>query len=359
MATKAQNQITIVDLTDAYSVMLSMDAVALNGGVSTLGSSQSVTVYVSAYRGAEQLTPSVAAPTCPANVSASVGSAVSSRIPVTVTFAAALSAAGKVTIPVTVDDITVSKEFSYAIAFTGQTGGTGAAGRGISAQTTQYQTSSGGTTVPTGAWSDSVPSVSAGQYLWTRVTTSYTSGDPTYSYSVARTGTNGASVTVSSQSVTYAKSGSGTTAPADSAFTSSSPVATATGEYLWTKTVVTYSDGKSTKAYSVAAHGATGAKGDKGDTGDKGDKGDDGDDAILIAITSNNGVIFKNSSGTTTLTAHVYKGGAELTGNALSALGAVKWYKDGGSTAVGTGVTLTVTASGVSDKAVYEARLEG
>ena len=235
MATKAQNQITIVDLTDAYSVMLSMDAAALNGGVSTLGSSQSVTVYVSAWRGAEQLTPTVGTPSCPTNVSASVGSASNSRVPVTITFAAALSAAGKVTIPVTVDDVTVSKEFSYAIAFTGATGATG---------------------------------------------------------------------------------------------------------------------GK-------------GDKGDKGDTGatggkgDKGDKGDAGNDAILIAITTNNGVVFKNSSGSTTLTAHVYKGGVELTGSALSALGTVKWYKDGSSTAAGTGATLAVSAASVTDKAVYEARLEG
>ena len=83
-----------------------------------------------------------------------------------------------------------------------------------------------------------------------------------------------------------------------------------------------------------------------------------GADAITMAITTNNGNIFKNSTGSTVLTAHVYKAGAEVTGSALTALGSIKWYKDGGSTAVGTGATLTVNASDVSSKAVYTAQLE-
>ena len=58
------------------------------------------------------------------------------------------------------------------------------------------------------------------------------------------------------------------------------------------------------------------------------------------------------------MTAHVYVAGAEVTGSALSALGTIKWYKDGGSSAVGTGTTLTVSASSVTNKAVYSAQLE-
>ena len=62
-------------------------------------------------------------------------------------------------------------------------------------------------------------------------------------------GANGTSVTVKSTSVTYAVSTSGTTAPASgwSATIPSVPV----GQYLWSKTVVTYSDGKSTTTHSV------------------------------------------------------------------------------------------------------------
>lgn len=78
-----------------------------------------------------------------------------------------------------------------------------------------------------------------------------------------------------------------------------------------------------------------------------------------MAITSSNGFIFKNTSVATTLTAHVYKGGAEVTGSALSALGTIKWYKDGGATAVASGQTLTISAGDVSSKASYTAQLEG
>jgi hypothetical protein len=78
-----------------------------------------------------------------------------------------------------------------------------------------------------------------------------------------------------------------------------------------------------------------------------------------MSITSNNGITFRNNSGSTTLTAHVWQSGIEVTGTALSALGTIKWYKDGGSTAVGTGSTITISASDVASKAVYTAKLEG
>ncbi len=90
----------------------------------------------------------------------------------------------------------------------------------------------------------------------------------------------------------------------------------------------------------------------------KGDDGVDGQDAILLMIDSSAGNLFKNSNIATTLTAHIYKGGAEVTGSALSALGTIKWYKDGGATAVGTGQTLTISAGDVSDRANYTAQLE-
>lgn len=86
--------------------------------------------------------------------------------------------------------------------------------------------------------------------------------------------------------------------------------------------------------------------------------GQTGEDAITMVITSSNGSIFKNTAIATTLTAHVYKAGAEVTGDALTALGTIKWYKDGASTAAGTGSTLTITAGDVTNKAIYEARLE-
>lgn len=173
----------------------------------------------------------------------------------------------------------------------------------------------------------------------------------TFSYSIAfkgQTGQNGTSVTVSSTSVTYQVGASGTTKPTGewSATVPNVP----NGQFLWTKTVVKYSDGKSTEAYSVSY---------KGTNGSNGSNGKDGLDAITMAITSSGGTIFKNTAIATTLTAHVYKGGVEVTGSALSALGTIKWYKDGGTTSVATGATYTIGAGDITNKATFSAQLEG
>lgn len=127
-------------------------------------------------------------------------------------------------------------------------------------------------------------------------------------------------------------------------------------------------------SYSIAFKGNTGAtgaqgpqgvKGDKGATGDRGPQGATGpqgakgNDAILMAITSSGGTIFKNTAIATTLTAHVYKGGVEVTGATLSSLGTIKWYKNGGTTAVATGQTYSIGAGDVSNKATFSAQLEG
>lgn len=170
----------------------------------------------------------------------------------------------------------------------------------------------------------------------------------TFSFSIAfkgQTGQNGTSVTVSSTSVTYQVGASGTTKPTGEWSTTVPSVPN--GQFLWTKTVVKYSDGKSTEAYSVSYKGTNGSN------------GKDGLDAITMAITSSGGTIFKNTAIATTLTAHVYKGGVEVTGSALSALGTIKWYKDGGTTAVATGATYTIGAGDITNKATFSAQLEG
>lgn len=93
----------------------------------------------------------------------------------------------------------------------------------------------------------------------------------------------------------------------------------------------------------------------------KGDTGDDGEDALTIVIIPSGGTVFKNSSGSKTLTAHVFKGNTELTGTAITALGSVYWYKGAESTTKLNSthsMTLTVQASDVDDSETYEARLE-
>lgn len=112
-------------------------------------------------------------------------------------------------------------------------------------------------------------------------------------------------------------------------------------------------------AYGIAFTGAQGEQGEQGPQGEQGNPGDPGADAIVMVITSSNGTIFKNAAIDTTLTAHVYKGGVELTSTQISALGTVKWYKDGSSAAAGTGLTFKVTAASVNTTMNILAQLEG
>lgn len=80
--------------------------------------------------------------------------------------------------------------------------------------------------------------------------------EKTFTVTNGQNGAPGTSVTISSTSVTYAVSSNGTTAPT-SGWQSTVPTVN-NGQYLWTKTVVNYSDGKSTTAYSVGYKGTNG-----------------------------------------------------------------------------------------------------
>ena len=120
-------------------------------------------------------------------------------------------------------------------------------------------------------------------------------------------------------------------------------------------------------SFAVAKAGETGEKGDPGEPGSPGEKGDPGDpgepgaDAITLSITSSNGTVFKNNSGSTVLTAHVFKGGVEQSitdAGVCGSLGSIKWYKGGSTTAVTTAKTLTVSASDVTNSVAYTCQLE-
>lgn len=349
MPVKASNQKTLMDLTDGYSVILTNDNYTFLGDTDSVSGTQSTTCQIQALQGASQVTCEVGEITTPTGLS--IVSDGKTPIPtLTITATAALKQSGSVTIPVVIGDITINKVFSWAIAFRGQNGQNGQDGEDgtsvtVSSTSVTYHVGTSGTTKPTGQWSTSIPSVPAGRYLWTKTVVNYSDGKSTEAYSVSRSasdGQDGASVTITDTDITYQKSSNGTTPPTGT--WSANIPSTAAGEYLWTRTIVTYSDDTSTTSYSVSRNGSD---------------GQDGADALTLVITSSNGDIFKNTAIATTLTAHVYKGGAEVTGSALTALGTIKWYKDGGTTAVATGQTLTITAGQVQTKATYIAQLEG
>lgn len=89
-------------------------------------------------------------------------------------------------------------------------------------------------------------------------------------------GKNG--VGIHSTAITYAKGVSGTVPPT-TGWVSQVPSVPA-GQYLWTKTVWSYTDNTNETGYSVSKIGEQGAKGDKGDTGPQGLQGPKGDQGI-------------------------------------------------------------------------------
>ena len=341
MAIKAVNQIDVIDLTDGYSVVLTSDSHTFLGTTTSVNGTQTTTTQAMALCGSEQVPCTVGTITCPTGISA-VSDGKSPIPTITITATSALNKSGTITIPIVVNgDITINKTFSFSIAFKGQTGQSGTSVTVRSTSVT-YQAGTSGVTKPTGEWKTEIPNVPDGQFLWTKTVVNYSDGKSTEAYSVsykATNGTNGTSVSITSTSVTYQTSTSGTATPTGT--WSPTVPNVQNGQYLWTKTVVTYSNGQHTESYSVSY------------------KGTNGKDAITMAITSSGGTIFKNTAIATTLTAHVYKGGVEVTGSNLSGLGTIKWYKDGGTTSVATGSTYTISAGDVSNKATFSAQLEG
>ena len=293
MGIKAADQLTIMDVTDAYSVMLTSEAYTFIGNTSGAPSGLSCITEAVAFCGTNQcasVSVDKSSIILPTGISAAVEGSGTNKVKITFTTTAIISSACEATIPVVVDGITVNKKFSFAVAkagVNGQDGKDGANGTSVTVSSTDvtYQTSSSGTEEPTGPWSPTVPSVGYGQFLWTR-------------------------------------------------------------------TKVTYSDGKYTTSYSVSY---------KGTNGTNWKDGVNGADAITLTVTSSNGIIFKNNSGSTVLTAHVFKGATEQTvanDGTVSGIGVVKWYKVGGSAPIATAKTLTVSAVDVTNAQAYTCQLE-
>ena len=213
----------------------------------------------------------------------------------------------------------------------GDTGATGAAGRGVKSTAVTYQASSSGTTVPTGTWSSSVPSVSAGQFLWTRTVITYTDSTTSTIYSVGKMGNTGATGPqgptgsagkgISSITEYYlATTASNGVTTSTSGWTTTIQSITSSKRYLWNYEVIKYTDNSTTTVSpciigvygNTGATGATGAKGDKGDKGDTGATGPQGATGATgngissitnyyLATTASSGVTTSTSGWTTSV----------------------------------------------------------
>lgn len=122
------------------------------------------------------------------------------------------------------------------------------------------------------------------------------------------------------------------------------------GEYIGT-----YVDFNKNDPTTVTAYKWSKMKGEVGATGAA------GKDGIVISITGSNGFTFKNSRGSTALTAHVFKGGVEqeiTDGGICGSLGIIRWYVGTSTTAKATARSITVTADDITNIGSYTCQLE-
>lgn len=147
----------------------------------------------------------------------------------------------------------------------GKPGPAGQDGRGVRSTSVTYQSSSSGTTIPTGVWSSSIPSVSAGKYLWTRTVIEYTDDTSSTLYSVSKmggNGTDGKGIKSITEYYLASASSSGVTT-STSGWTTKIQTITTSKKYLWNYEVTRYTDDTSTTTSPCII----GVYGDKGATG--------------------------------------------------------------------------------------------
>ncbi|WP_305154447.1 phage tail protein, partial [uncultured Dubosiella sp.] len=207
-------------------------------------------------------------------------------------------------------------------------------------QETYYYQSTSNTALAGGSRSTTKPPEAAGKYIWQKFKFTFVDGSTSETSPVCMTGAQGgvgaAGKGVKSVATTYQAGTSGTTAPTGTWATAVPAVSP--GQYLWTRTITTYTDNTTNTGYSVSYIGKNGGQGPKGDQGIA------GKDAIIISYDSPNGLEFTESKKSLTITAKVFKGGIELTDAQVNALGAIKWYQVGVTAAIASGKTLTLTA---------------
>lgn len=182
-----------------------------------------------------------------------------------------------------------TSEVGYSVARMGTRGPKGDSGsdglpgkNGVGLKGTEvvYGLSDNDQSAPT-TWTQQVPSLVKGKFLWTRTTWTYTDTTSETAYQktyIARDGNDGTNgiagkdgVGLHHTDITYAGSTSGTEPPTGS--WSSRIPEVQPGFYLWTRTIWHYTDSTSETGYSVSKIGEQGPRGIQGLQGETGRQG--------------------------------------------------------------------------------------
>lgn len=140
-------------------------------------------------------------------------------------------------------------------------------GVGISNTDVLYAISSSNTTAPTSGWQTTAPAWKDGYYIWSKTKVVYTDGDIVYTDAACITGGKGETGNGISSIIEQYYLSSSATSLLNGRWSNSRPT-WKNGWYIWTRSVINYTNGNSitTKAICVT--------GEKGETGDDGINGD-------------------------------------------------------------------------------------
>ena len=136
MAIKGSAQTTLIDVTDAYSVMLTSEAYTFQGNSEGAPAGSTCSTDIVAYCGDVPCKISVSSEdiVCPTGISASVENNNSLSPIITFKTTAVIKVACEATVPISVDGLVINKKFSFAIAKTGEKGDTGKDGKQLFAK---------------------------------------------------------------------------------------------------------------------------------------------------------------------------------------------------------------------------------
>lgn len=140
-------------------------------------------------------------------------------------------------------------------------------GVGISNTDVLYAISSSNTTAPTSGWQTTAPAWKDGYYIWSKTKVVYTDGDIVYTDAACITGGKGETGNGISSIIEQYYLSSSATSLLNGSWSNSHPT-WKNGWYIWTRSVINYTNGNSITTEAICVTG------EKGETGDDGINGD-------------------------------------------------------------------------------------
>lgn len=164
----------------------------------------------------------------------------------------------------------------------GVKGEKGDPGTSVNSVDVEYAYSDSPVTAPETGWATEAPLWEDGKYLWSRTTVTYSDGTTSTTVPACVTGSRG-------MPGSKGDAGRGISSVVEQYYVSTSPTsltggawspnrpAWVDGKYIWTRSVITYTDNTTHITEPICVTGFKGATGQKGDTGEAGAKGDKGE----------------------------------------------------------------------------------